>query len=106
MSLRVSMSSWLNLACSGLMYSSVPMHLAELGEHRPFGELLGRGFGHAEVDHFRHRLVVVLGDQHVRGLDVAMDDAFLMGVLHRLADRHEQFQPLRGAADVSRRSTA
>ena len=25
-----------------------------------------------------------------------MDDPLLMGVLHRLADRHEQLQPLRG----------
>ena len=31
-------------------------------------------------------LVVVLGHQHVVGLDVAMDDALLMGMLHRLAD--------------------
>ena len=31
---------------------------------------------------------------HVGRLDVAMNDALLMGVLDRLADRHEQFQPL------------
>jgi hypothetical protein len=28
-----------------------------------------------------------------RGLDVAVNDPFLMRVLHRLADRDEQFQP-------------
>ena len=35
-----------------------------------------------------------IGDQHVGGLDVAVDDAFLMGVLHGLADGDEQLQPL------------
>ena len=29
-------------------------------------------------------------------LEVAVDDAFLVGVLHRLADRDEQLQPLAG----------
>ena len=48
--------------------------------------------GHAEVDHLGHRLAVVQRDQDVGRLDVAMDDAFLMGVLHGLADRNEQFQ--------------
>ena len=38
--------------------------------------------------------LVVLGHQHVRRLDVAVDDPLLMGVLDRLADRHEQLQPL------------
>ena len=35
-------------------------------------------------------------DQDVRWLQVAVDDALLMCVLHRLADGHEQFQPLSG----------
>ena len=30
----------------------------------------------------------------LRRLDVAVDDALLVGVLDRLAHRHEQFQPL------------
>ena len=42
-------------------------------------------------------LLVVLGDEDVRRLDVAVDDPLLVGVLDRLADRHEQLQPLRGA---------
>ena len=50
--------------------------------------------GHAEVDHLRHRLAVVQGDQDVGRLEVAVDDALLVGVLHRLADRDEQLQPL------------
>jgi hypothetical protein len=36
-------------------------------------------------------------DQDVRGLQVAVDDALLVGVLHSRADLHEQLQPL---ADV------
>ncbi len=35
-------------------------------------------------------------DQDVGRLQVAVDDALLMRVLHRLADRHEEFQPLFG----------
>ncbi len=34
------------------------------------------------------------GHQDVRRLDVAMDDAFLMGVLYRSANLDEQFEPL------------
>ena len=35
-----------------------------------------------------------LRDQNVRGLQVPVDDAFLMGVLDGLADLAEQLQPL------------
>ena len=52
------------------------------------------GLGDAEVDHLGHRLAVVQRDQDVRRLEVAVDDAFLMGVLHGLADVGEQLQPL------------
>ena len=48
--------------------------------------LLGRGLGDAEVDHFGDGAVVVLGHEDVRGFDVAVDDALLMGMLHGLAD--------------------
>jgi len=51
-------------------------------------------FGQAEVDHFWHRLAVVEADENVRGLQVAVNDAFLMGVLHGLADLREERQPL------------
>jgi hypothetical protein len=59
-----------------------------LGEVRP-----GR-LGDAEVDHLGHRPAIVLGDQHVGGLNVAVDDALVVRVLDRLADRHKQLQPL------------
>ena len=106
MSLRVSMSSWLNFGLLGTHVLHRPEHLAELREHRPFGELLRRGLGHAEVDHFGNGMVVVLSHQHVVGLDIAMDDALLMGVLHRLADLRRTAPAARGAAGVFRRSTS
>ena len=42
-------------------------------------------------------VAVVSVDQDVRRLEVAVDDPLLMGVLHRLADRDEQLQPLAGS---------
>src|SRR5262245_54745575 len=45
---------------------------------------------------FWPRLTVLNGHQHVGRLEVPVDDPFLMGVLNRLADRDEQFQPLAG----------
>ncbi len=66
----------------------------EPGDQRPVGQLWPGRLGHAEVDDLRHRLAVIEGDQHVGGLEVAVDDALLMRVLHRLADRDEQLQPL------------
>ncbi len=68
--------------------------LAELREHRLFGQLLINCFGHTKVDDLGHCLIIVLGDQDVGWLEVAMDDPLLMGVLHRLADGDEQFQTL------------
>jgi hypothetical protein len=53
-------------------------------------------FGDAEVDHLGHRLAIMRGDQHVRRLDVAVDDPLLMGVLDRLADGDEDIQPFFG----------
>ncbi len=50
--------------------------------------------GYAKVDDLGNRLAVVAGDQHVGRLDVAVNDAFLMGVLDRLTDGYEEFQPL------------
>ena len=53
-------------------------------------------FGDAEVDHLGQRHAVVGGDKHVRGLEVTVDDALLVRVLHRLANLDEQVEPLRG----------
>ena len=94
MSLRVSTSSPLISACSGLMYSGVPTICAKLREQRLLGQLLAGRLGDAEVDHLGHRHAVVQRDQDVRRLEVAVDDPLLMRVLDRLADRDEQLQPL------------
>ena len=50
--------------------------------------------GQAEVDHLGDGPVVVGLDQDVGRLEVAMDDPLLVRVLNRLADVHEQFQPV------------
>jgi hypothetical protein len=49
---------------------------------------------HAEVDHLGHRAAVVDRDQNVAGLDVPVDDALLMRMLHGLKNGNEEFQPL------------
>ena len=67
---------------------------ADLGVDAPIGQPRAGGLGDAEVDHLGHRPAVVEGDQDVRRLQVAVDHALLVGVLHRLADRDEQRQPL------------
>jgi hypothetical protein len=68
--------------------------LREGGVERLVGELLAGGLGDAEVDHLGHGHAVVEGDHHVRRLDIAVDDALLMGVLHGLADLDEEPEPI------------
>src|SRR5262249_40030222 len=96
MSERVSTSSWLRPACSGLMYSTVPTTAPrpEAGVQRLLGQLRAGRLDHAEVDDLGHRLAVVQRDQDVGGLDVAVNDALLVGVLDGLEHRHEQLQAL------------
>jgi hypothetical protein len=50
------------------------------------------GLGDAEVDHLRHRLVIVQRDQHVVWLEIAVNHPFLMRVLHGVTDLHEQLR--------------
>src|SRR5262245_22400103 len=68
----------------------------EAGHQRLVGQGLPGRLGDAEVDHLGHRLAVVRRDEDIGGLYVAVDDALLMSVLHRLADGDEQLQPLPG----------
>lgn len=49
---------------------------------------------HARVDHLRNRFVIVKGYENIRGLEIAMNDALLVGVLDRMANRHEYFEAL------------
>ena len=61
---------------------------------RLFGQLLAQGFGDAKVDDLGHWPDVMHFDQQVTGLEIAVDHAFLMCVLHAVAERDEQLQPL------------
>ena len=46
-------------------------------------------------------LAVDQRDQDVGGLEVAVDDPLLVGVLHGVADRDEQLEPLPGGKLVA-----
>ncbi len=61
---------------------------------RALGERLLDRLGQPEVDHFRHRMAVVQADQDVAGLQVSVDHALGVGVLHGLADRYEECETL------------
>ena len=67
--------------------------LTEFGEDAALGEPLRRGLGDAEIDDLRRVLLVLGRHQHVRRLDVPMDDPLLMRMLYARADIDEQRQP-------------
>ena len=60
--------------------------LTELGEDGALGEPLRRGLGDTEIDDLRRVLLVLGRHQHVRRLDVPMDDPLLVRMLHAGAD--------------------
>ena len=53
-----------------------------------------------EVDDLGDGYPIVQRHQDIGRLDVAVDDPLLMRVLHRVADRNEQLQPLLGGQVV------
>ena len=65
------------------------------------GQPLVRRLRNPEVDDLRDRAAVLDGHEHVRRLEVAMDDALLVGVLDGLADRDEQREPFAGGQPVA-----
>ena len=69
-------------------------HHADPGEHRFRVQALRDSFGYAEVDDAGHGLAVDFGDQDVGGLEVTVDDGFLVSVLYAFADFDEELQPL------------
>ena len=71
-----------------------PDELTVLGEQRLLGEPGVRRLGDPEVDDLRHRQSIVEGHHDVGWLDVAMDDAFLVRVLHRATHLNEEPEPL------------
>ncbi len=79
--------------------------IAPVSREALVGQLEFRRLGDAEVDDLGRGPAVDLGDQHVAGLQVAVDDPLLVGVLHRLADGDEQLQPGPDREPVAGRST-
>ena len=73
-----------------------PDQLPLLGKHRSVRQLARRRLGDAEIDHLRDRLAVLQRHENVVGLDVAMDHALLVRVLHRVAHLKEELQPIHG----------
>ena len=63
-------------------------------EKRLLSQLALDGFRNAEVDYPRHRHAILNGDQDVRGLDVPVNDSFLVRVLNGMTNLNEQVQPL------------
>ena len=79
----------IHAALTGLLGAHVERrahHLTQAGVERLLGQLLAHGFGDAKVDDLGHRPDVMHFDQHVTGLEIAVDHAFLMRVLHAVAD--------------------
>ena len=70
--------------------------LPHFGEHGGVRPGLVHGFGDAEIDHLGDGVSVDLRNQYVGGLEIAVDYALLMGVLHGFAHRQKQPQPLLG----------
>ena len=70
--------------------------LAHVGHERLVGQPPVHGLGDAEVDDLGDGLAVLDRDEDVRGLEVAVDDALLVRVLHGLAHLDEELHPLPG----------
>ena len=91
MSLRVSMSSPLNLGLFGTHVGGRADELLEGGKEGLVRQTLAAGgLGDAKINDLGHRHAIMVGHQDVGWLDVAMNDAFLVGVLDGLADLNEQ----------------
>jgi hypothetical protein len=79
-----------------LLWTHVPRRAHEgsdLSKHGLGYSLGRRRFGESEIDNSRDRLAIHLRNQDVRRLEVAVDNRFLMRVLHSFADLDEQLQP-------------
>jgi hypothetical protein len=63
--------------------------LIEAREERALGERLLRGFGNAEIDDLGCRPAILKCDQNVRRLEIAVNDALLVSMLHGVANLDE-----------------
>ena len=77
----------------GLLWTHVcrsPDELLEPCEHGLISELdVGGRFGDAKVDYLGDGHAIMQRDEDIRGLDVAMDDSFLMRVLNGMTNLDE-----------------
>ena len=80
----------------GLLGTHVLERADDLPLCRHRGAFAGFGLEEAsdtEVDDLGDQPVVLFGDEHVGGLQVAVDDPALVRVLHRVADAREELEP-------------
>ena len=69
--------------------------LLKLSEHGLVGkQLIGGRFGDAKINHLGDGHSVTQRDQDIGGLDIAVNEAFLVRVLNGVADLDEEIQPL------------
>ena len=76
----------------GTHISQRPDGLVHARVDRLVGQSLVQGLGDPKVDDFGHGYAVVQRNQYIRRFDVAMNDAFLVGVLDGFADLDEKCQ--------------
>ena len=67
---------------------------AEFGVHGGFGQAGSGGFGQSKVNDLGNGLLIQLLDQYVGGFQIAVDNRFLMRMLHTLTDLYEEAQAL------------
>ena len=88
MSVRVSISIDVGSACSGDMYVGVPT-MAPVSPRLWSVKSNSVALATPKSISLRRRPAVDLGHHHIARLQVAVDDPFLVGVLHGVADGDE-----------------
>src|SRR5262245_37790353 len=68
--------------------------MLELSEERLVGETLLSGLRHSKVDHFGNGFVAMQGHQNVRWLEIPVNDALLVGMLHGRTDVKKELQSI------------
>src|SRR5262249_43392313 len=86
-----------HLGLLGTHVSGGANELVQLRIYGEVGEAAFGGFGDAKIDYFRHGHSVMESDQDIGRLDIAMNDAFLVGVLDGLTNLCEKIEALAGA---------
>lgn len=69
-------------------------HIAHLSLKGFFGQREPDSLGDTEIDDLDFSLPITFGDEDVGRLDIAMNDALLVGMLDRSADLHEELDSL------------